>query len=140
MIKETRTNVQFSKHFKELYLLHSFRQKTVSEPYHNLRDFIKRKRKIWQEDVSVIIEQGWPDFFTRGPNLQEKYYWGAAKNLTKKILLVFLNFKPKNRPNYSVFLQNYVQKQGSTSLKFVTGAAKNFGGPQFDHACYRILF
>jgi hypothetical protein len=37
----------------------------------------------------------------------------------------------------SVFLQNSVQKQGTAFLKYVTGAAKNFGGRQFGHACYR---
>ncbi len=50
----------------------------------------------------------------------------AAKNLSKN-WACFSNFKPKNRPNYCVFLQNYVQKQSNTFLMFVivTGAAKN---------------
>jgi hypothetical protein len=65
--------------------------------------------------------QGWPDFFARGPNLQENK---DCKNLSKKFGLVFLFLSQKNRPIYGVLLQNYVQKQKSASLKFVTWAAK----------------
>ncbi len=73
-------------------------------------------------------------------NLDTQYYRGGQTFLlagqirkrnsnegsqkTHKKNCAFFNFKPKNRTNYSVFLQNHVQKQGSTSLKFVTGAEK----------------
>ncbi len=68
--------------------------------------------------------QGWPDFFSRGPNLQENKYCGPQKTYQKKFWACFLNLRPQNRPHYGVLLQNYAQKQKSASLKFVTGSGK----------------
>jgi hypothetical protein len=68
---------------------------------------------------------------------------GRKKTYEKNFWACFWNLRPQNRPNYGFLLQNYVQKQKSASLKFVTGVQKNFGvshaacGPQFGHACYR---
>jgi hypothetical protein len=62
----------------------------------------------------------------------------AVKNLTKNFSLIF-DLKAKNRLNYWVFSQNYVQKQETTSIEFVTRAAKK---TLFGHSLamyYRII-
>ncbi len=64
--------------------------------------------------------------------------------MSKNFGFVFLNFKPKNNLNYGVLLQNYVQKQKSASLKFVTGASKktlkchSLAMPGIDHKISEI--
>jgi hypothetical protein len=61
--------------------------------------------------------QGWPDFFARGPNLQEKYFLGAAKNLSKIFCAwFFFNFKPK-MGQIIVFSSKIMPKTGKYFLK-----------------------
>ena len=66
-----------------------------------------------------------PDFFARGPNLEDKKYHGPQKNIANFSWLLFLHFKPKTG-KFKVFsLQNDAYKHGRESLQFATGAAKN---------------